>query len=87
MVVLDFTELAASRGLMVPSPVHAAVTVKLVPDVGSGEKEQPVAVPTLVKLDEESSATDMLKLSVKVTAPLVGLTTVEPNCETVGGRL
>jgi hypothetical protein len=72
---------------MVPSPVHVAVTVKIVPDVASGENEQPVAVPTLVKLDEESSSTDMLKVRVKVTAPLVGLTRFEPNCETVGGKL
>lgn len=55
---------AFKRAISVPAPVQVTDTVIEVPELPEGEKVQPVAVPLLVKSDEDRP--DTVSLNVKV---------------------
>ena len=58
VAAVSATEFAFSRGIRVPSLHPVMVTVKLVPLLAFGEKEQPVAVPALAKSGAASPVMD-----------------------------
>jgi len=58
------TEPAVMRAIRVPEAHDEIVMVNVVPDVTSGEKTQPVAVPPLVKSPAASPSMDWEKVSV-----------------------
>ena len=55
---------AFKRAIRVPAPVQVTDTVIEVPELPEGEKVQPVAVPLLVKSDEDRPETVSLKVNV-----------------------
>lgn len=64
----EVTDVAASRGISVPSEQPTAVTVNVavVPLVGDGVNEQPVAVPALVKSLEATVVASTVLLNASV---------------------